>query len=105
MRRGPRLLSIVAFCIVLASNGSRPIRAQDSNPPDLQMLLNLDLFRPQSQQSMPETPGAASSDSILDQIRTLNALGYLGNTTNPNAAFGNGGPEPSAAPPSQGIPE
>jgi hypothetical protein len=44
------------------------------------MLLNLDLFRSQIHQGDARSPGSNVNDSTLDQIRTLNALGYLGNS-------------------------
>jgi len=50
-------------------------------PPDLRMLMNLDLFQPRNNNAK-GTPAAASSngdDSMLDQIRTLDSMGYLGN--------------------------
>jgi hypothetical protein len=80
--------------------------AQES-PPNLRMLLNLDLFaaRPGNSNGTPApasngaTPG--NNDSMVDQIRTLNALGYL--RTNPNltgasASDAVNGP-PQASPP------
>jgi len=53
--------------------------AQDA-PPNLKMLLNLDLFESrQNGASATPAPGqAASDDSMLDQIRTLDSMGYLG---------------------------
>jgi hypothetical protein len=56
--------------------------AQES-PPNLRMLLNLDLFAAHRGNSNgPEAPGnngatPGTNDSMVDQIRTLNALGYL----------------------------
>jgi hypothetical protein len=107
MRR--RLRSVVLLGVVLALSGGASVQAQNSGPPDLQLLLNLDLFRPQPNQLAPPN----SSDTTLDQIRTLNALGYLGNSNSKNAAFGSGaspGPEPYAPSswkenPAQGITE
>jgi hypothetical protein len=95
--------------MALIASSVRPLQAQDSGPPDLEMLLNLDLFRPQPQQGETESGDANSSNSTLDQIRTLNALGYLGNSNYPNPAAGEGteeeGPQPPAPPPSQETPE
>jgi len=93
---------------MLVSSAVLPIRAQDSAPPDLQMLLNLDLFRSQLQHGKPGWPGSNSSDSTLDQIRTLNALGYLGNSNYMDTVVGGGasGSLKQPAPPSsQETPE
>jgi hypothetical protein len=62
-----------------------PVGAQNSIPPDLQMLLNLDLFRPQLQLDKPRQEDPSPDTSLLDQIRTLNALGYLDGDTYVNA--------------------
>jgi hypothetical protein len=108
MQRRRRLISIGVLCMVLAPPAVGPIRAQDSGPPDLQMLLNLDLFRPQAQQGGGEGPAPNSSSSTLDQIRTLSALGFLGNShrLNPMLGGGAGGRQDSFAPPlSQENPE
>jgi hypothetical protein len=83
------MVSMVTVCMVLAS-GIAPVRAQDAAPPDLQMLLNLDLFRPQPQHDGSGSQGVNSSESTLDQIRTLNALGYLGNSYHPQGTAGSG---------------
>jgi len=104
MRRRHRLLSIGMFCIVLVSSAVPPVRGQDSAPPDLQMLLNLDLFRSQLPHDESGSTGANSSDSTLDQIHTLDALGYFGNSNNVNALVGSrasGLPKQYAPPPSQ----
>jgi hypothetical protein len=67
-------------------NGQAGASGQD-RPPDLAMLLNLDLFESRPHDgAATETPGA--SDSMLDQIRTLDAMGYLG--TNPRYAAPDG---------------
>jgi hypothetical protein len=94
-------MALIAYSVL-------PLQAQDSGPPDLEMLLNLDLFRPQPQQGEMESGDANSSNSTLDQIRTLNALGYLGNSNYTNPAAGEGAKEslqPPAPPPSQETPE
>jgi hypothetical protein len=73
-------------------------------PPDLRMLMNLDLFQPRNNNGK-GTPAAASSpsdDSMLDQIRTLDSMGYLGNHYGAN---GDSAPAPratAAAPTSSG---
>ena len=54
-------------------------------PPDLRMLMNLDLFEPRPSNGVKNAPAhpapanAPSDDSMLNQIRTLDAMGYLGN--------------------------
>ncbi len=57
------------------------------------MLLNLDLFRPGAREANGGAPGQAPNDSMLDQIRTLRAMGYLepvhGNPSSPAAPEAN----------------
>ncbi len=105
--RRHRLISISTFCIVLVSCGGLTVQAQDSDPPNLQMLLNLDLFRPQPQQNESGGENSNSSGSTLDQIRTLNALGYLGNGNDMDAAgdAASEGTKSPVPPPSQETPE
>ena len=45
------------------------------------MLMNLDLFEPRhnNAQGAPAPAASPTDDSMLDQIRTLDAMGYLGN--------------------------
>ncbi len=67
--------------------------------PDLRMLMNLDLFEPRANtaEGAPASapPDAATDDSMLDQIRTLETMGYLGN---PAGAQASGAPSvPRAA--------
>jgi hypothetical protein len=52
-------------------------------PPDPHMLLNLDLFATHHDEDS-ETAPAAGEASLLDQIRALLAMGYLG-APNPEA--------------------
>jgi len=68
--------------------------AQDA-PPDLRMLMNLDLFEPRASQGANGAAAASpADDSMLDQIRTLDAMGYLGNHAGDSK---NGAPAPRAA--------
>ena len=101
-----RLRSVALLSMVLALSGATSVQAQNSGSPDLQMLLNLDLFRPQPNQfNGTESPN--SGDTTLDQIRALNALGYLG-TNNVNTAAGSGGgpgAHPYAPPPAEEYPQ
>lgn len=64
-------------------------------PPDLRMLMNLDLFQPRTSgaKGAPAAAGSPGDDSMLDQIRTLDSMGYLGNH---GGANGNGAPAPRA---------
>jgi hypothetical protein len=55
--------------------------AAQEPPPNLRMLLNLDLFTSQPRESK-GTPAPGSGDSMVDQIRALNALGYLRSNQN-----------------------
>jgi hypothetical protein len=84
--------------LVGAGTGVSP--AQDS-PPDLRMLMNLDLFEPRHNgASGAAAPAAApTDDSMLDQIQTLDQMGYLGNH---NTAPANSATIPRAAAPAPG---
>ena len=80
------MLGVVTFT-VLAS--ARYAAAQQS-PPDLRMLLNLDLFSAPPPSASGDQP---SAPSMLDQIRTLNSMGYLaGADSSPGAEPGTAGP-------------
>ena len=107
VRRRHRLILISTVCIVLLSCGAFTVQAQDSDPPDLQMLLNLDLFRSQPPQDEPGGRNLNSSGSTLDQIRTLDALGYLSNGMDMDAASDGPGESTKSPvpPPSQETPE
>ncbi len=91
------MLSATAYVITEAPQAS----AQDA-PPSLRMLLNLDLFSSrQTDASATPGPGGAASDSMLDQIRALDALGYLGNPPDATAsdAASQSSVRPSVEPP------
>ncbi|HUY20078.1 MAG TPA: hypothetical protein VMV15_12710 [Candidatus Binataceae bacterium] len=82
--------SIIAGTIVLAAltfTGIRRVQAQGQQP-DLNMLLNLDLFSSSADadQAQPPAPGG----SMLDQIQALRQMGYL---------HGNGEDAPPPPPP------
>jgi hypothetical protein len=70
--------SVIASALVLATLVIPTVRGGGTRetPPDLQMLLNLDLFTPGAQEKKP-AKGAEPADSMLDQIRSLDAMGYL----------------------------
>lgn len=57
--------------------GASP-RAIAQAPPDPRMLLNLDLFAAPGTNSGAPGDKAEQSGSLIDQIRTLRVLGYLG---------------------------
>jgi hypothetical protein len=65
-----------------------------SPPPDMRMLLNLDLFATAPSDSPPEPGAASGSDSMLNQIQTLQALGYLHRGRGPAPVV----PQPAALP-------
>jgi hypothetical protein len=79
MRTG-RSLAVIALAAAALVMGSKMTGAQEQAPPaqpDLRMLLNLDLFRPQSSDAGNGAPAQRSNGSMLDQIRALKAMGYL----------------------------
>jgi len=69
-------------------------QAPSDPPPDLRMLLNLDLFKPNPNAAAQNGTGG-SGGSMLERIQTLNALGYLGR---PEFAPANSGAPGAAAP-------
>jgi hypothetical protein len=78
MRTGRSLavIALAAAALVVGSNKAGA-QAQPPAPPDLRMLLNLDLFRPQPSDAGNGAPEQRSNASMLDQIRALKAMGYL----------------------------
>ena len=93
LSRGRRSVAAVAIVIAaLIFTGIRPAQAQEQAP-DLQMLLNLDLFS-SSGGDHSQTP--APGGSMLDQIRALRQMGYLRSTSqdgvNPPKSAPAGGP-------------
>jgi hypothetical protein len=84
MKLRRRVAAIVLIATMVVCGETRRASAQNSAneaPPDLRMLMNLDLFEPRHNSAQDATARAASQgdDSMLDQIRTLDAMGYLGN--------------------------
>src|SRR5229473_1698500 len=63
---------IGALTLIILGEASRATAQQA--PPDLRMLLNLDLFSAPPQAA---GGGQPTAPSMLDQIRTLNSMGYL----------------------------
>lgn len=72
MARGPNLIRTMILAAALILTGSRA-DAQDQSPSP-RMLLNLDLFTPQSN---PRAQASQGNDSMLEQLRTLRSMGYL----------------------------
>lgn len=90
-----RVISVMMLASMLIVGKSRRVDAQEKAP-DLRMLLNLDLFGAQPSSSTADAPSgdgeSATGPSMLDQIRALNSMGYLGGTP--------GGQSPSLLAPS-----
>jgi hypothetical protein len=92
---------VIALAAAALMTGSAKAGAQErppAAPPDLRMLLNLDLFRPHADDGANGGggPGAASNGSMVDQIRALKAMGYLGGNHN-NAQTAGGTSEATGA--------
>src|SRR5271167_2488907 len=102
-RRLRKAAAVVTFAAMLVGTGTRRASAQNS-PPDLRMLMNLDLFEPRSNGVQPSAAPAAAptDDSLLDQIQTLDHMGYLGH---PAAASASAAPAPRPAGGSAAEPE
>jgi hypothetical protein len=74
MPRGRNLITMMSLAAAIVVLGARASGAQE-RAPDPRMLLDLDLFTPTPTNNL--MPGHGGG-SMLDQIRTLNAMGYLG---------------------------
>jgi hypothetical protein len=102
---------MIAFSLIaaIALGKAAVARAQDETP-DLRMLLNLDLFgRSQEQRANPQ---ASPAPSMLEQIQTLRAMGYLGakrtasTLTDPTLTGGGANVAATPVPPDdQGVPQ
>jgi hypothetical protein len=78
MRRArSKLMMVVAFAAALSAGKSSRAAAQQDETPDLRMLLNLDLFGRSQEQPGGANPHGSSAPSMLEQIQTLRAMGYL----------------------------
>jgi len=85
MKRLRKAAAIMLIGTMVVCSETRRVLAQEA-PPDLRMLMNLDLFEPRRGDAQGAPAAAASGDdSMLDQIRTLDAMGYLGNHDDANA--------------------
>src|SRR5580692_12510836 len=95
MQLSCKVAALVLIGTTFVCGETRRALAQDS-PPDLRMLMNMDLFEPRNNgaKGSPAPASSPGDDSMLDQIRTLDAMGYLGNHRDANA---NGAPAPAAA--------
>jgi hypothetical protein len=100
MKLRRKVAAIVLIGTMVVCGDRRRALAQDA-PPDLRMLMNLDLFEPRHNDAKYAAEPAASpnDDSMLEQIRTLDQMGYLGNH---DESDGNGAPAPRAV---DGAPE
>ncbi len=80
MKRRRKVAAIVLIGTMVVCGETGWTSAQDA-PPDLRMLMNLELFEPRHNDAKSAAAPAAvpTDDSMLDQIRTLDAMGYLGN--------------------------
>ncbi len=84
MKLRRKVAALVLIGAMVVGGEPRRVSAPDA-PPDLRMLMNLDRFEARHNRA-PRAPAAAAApaaaptdDSMLDQIRTLAAMGYLGN--------------------------
>jgi hypothetical protein len=83
MKLRRRVAAIVLIGTMVVCGETRRASAQNAAheaPPDLRMLMNLDLFEPRHNyaQGAPAPAASPGDDSMLDQIRTLDSMGYLG---------------------------
>ena len=80
MKLRRRVAAVVLIGGMVVGGGVVKALAQAA-PPDLRMLMNLDLFEPRhnTAKAAPTAGASPADDSMLDQIRTLDAMGYLGN--------------------------
>jgi len=107
-----KLMFVVAFAAALSAGIGSRAAAQDE-PPDLRMLLNLDLFDRSQEPPMAANSQTSAAPSMLEQIRALRAMGYLGDARQTAATatdpppFESGGNVTTAPGPSddQGVPQ
>jgi hypothetical protein len=71
MIRG-RKLTTIALAVSIGSLAAKSVPAQPGSQPEVRMLLNLDLFTPQT-----NAPANGDDDSTLHEIQALRAMGYL----------------------------
>ena len=95
MTRGRKLTTIV-LAASLVSLAAAIVLAQPGGQPQVRMLLNLDLFTPQT-----NTPASSDDDSTLHEIQALRAMGYLNGSGkgSSNESLSTTGSGPSQVPP------
>ena len=90
MIRG-RKLTTIALAASIVSLAAKSVPAQSSSQPEVRMLLNLDLFTPQT-----NAPACGDDDSTLHEIQALRAMGYLSGagkgSSNASVSTTNSGP-------------
>jgi hypothetical protein len=97
MIRG-RKLTTIALVVSIVSLAAKSVRAQPGNQPEVRMLLNLDLFTPQT-----NAAANGDDDSTLHEIQALRAMGYLsGAGKGSSASLSTTNSGPSAAQPTAG---
>ena len=98
MKRRRKVAAIVLIGTMVVCGDTGRTLAQDA-PPDLRMLMNMELFEPRHNDTKSGASPAASptDDSMLEQIRALDAMGYLGNHKGEAGNSGIGAPAPRAA--------
>ena len=78
MQRRRKAAAIMMLAAVFVGSEVGRASAQQA-PPDLRMLMDLDLFEPRNNGAGAAASGAApGDDSMLNQIQTLDQMGYLG---------------------------
>lgn len=94
-----RVRSLIAIALSLGAVLGPDLRRAEAQepPPNLQMLLDLDLFAAHSDGAN-GAQGTEGGDSMLEQIRTLNAMGYLGSDQRGSANPAAGANPPDAEP-------
>lgn len=105
MKLPRKVAAIVLTGTMLVCGDTRRALAQDATndaPPDLRMLMNLDLFEPRHTDAISAAAPAAppAEDSMLDQIRALNQMGYLANRGHADEI---GAPASSVAPGAEDV--
>src|SRR5579863_5070052 len=81
MKLRRKAVAIMLLTVTLLIVETRDTAAQDA-PPNLHMLMNLDLFASRSSDNKGTAAAAPpANDSMLEQIRALNAMGYLGDNS------------------------
>jgi hypothetical protein len=78
MQRRRKAAAIMMLAAMFVGSEVGRASAQQA-PPDLRMLMDLDLFEPRNNSAGAAASGAApSDDSMLNQIQTLDQMGALG---------------------------